>query len=401
MEIVFLVAGLIVGGVLGWLWANSRALRQTQAEREQRIAAETRQQETEKQLAAQVALLDEAKRQLGDTFKALSSDALQRNSQAFVESAKLTLGPLQDALKRYEDHLREVESARRESYGGLEAQTRSLLESEQQLQRETSNLVNALRRPQVRGRWGELTLHRTVELAGMVQHVDFAEQVTVSGDAGRLRPDMIVNLPNGRQVVVDVKVSLDAYLSALEAPDEEQRKTCLARHCQQLRQHMSSLASKSYWEQFTAAPDFVVMFVPGEVFLSEAAALDPALLEDGAKSNVILATPTILIALLRTIASGWREERIAKSAQQVSDLGRQLYDRTRAFVGHLANLGKRLAGATDAFNAAVGSLERNVLPAARRFRELGAGTGAEIPELEPLDGHVRELIAPEAPDEDS
>jgi len=400
MNALLVIIGVVAGLVIGWLIAGARAQRQFQAEREQRITAETRLQEVEKQLAAQRGLLEEARTQLSDTFKALSSDALQANSQAFVERAKQTLEPVQEALRRYEDHLRELERARQQAYGGLEEQIKNLLASEQQIQRETSSLVSALRQPQVRGRWGELTLHRVVELAGMSEHCDYVEQESVEVEGGRRRPDMIVNLPAGRQVVIDAKCSLDAYLSAVEASDENVRKAGLTRHCQQLRDHMNALAQKSYWDQFAAAPEFVVMFIPGESFLAAAVDVDPNLIEDGLQKKVLLASPINLIALLRAIAYGWRQEQVAKSAQEVSDLGRTLYDRLSIFLGHLSNVGKRLKNATEAFNQAVGSLETRVLPSARRFRDLGAATSVEIPELEPVDIQPRALAAPEASEED-
>ena len=397
------IVGVVVGAALGWFWASSRLLRQIQAERqlvqterEQRVAAETRAQEIEKQIAAQRSLVDEATAKMSDVFKALSSDALRGNQQAFVESAKQVQEPLRDALSRYEQHVGELEKARREDYGSLTEQVKSLMLAEQQLQRETGNLVNALRRPQVRGRWGEMTLRRVAELAGMSQYCDFDEQVSISVEGGRLRPDMVVRLPAGRTVVVDAKCSLDAYLSAVEATDEAARKTCLVRHCRQLRDHMNALALKTYWDQFPSAPEFVVMFVPGESFLAAAMDEDPKLLDDGLQKKVLLAGPINLIALLRSAALGWRHEQIEENAQKISDLGRQLYDRMRVFAGHMGAVGKRLDSATEAYNQAVGSLESRVLPTARRFQELGAAGGAEIGEIEPVDTRARQLAAPEA-----
>lgn len=405
--ILAVVVGIAAGLVIGWLAAGARAQQaaaaertQAQAEREQRVAAETRLQEMQKQLEAQRSLLEEARTQLSDTFKALSSDALQANSQAFVERAKQTLEPVQEALRRYEEHIRELEQARQRAYGSLEQQLQQMATTEQQLQRETGSLVSALRQPQVRGRWGELTLHRAVELAGMVEHVDYLEQVSTETEGGRLRPDMIVQLPANRQVVVDAKVSLDAYLSAVEAADPETRQSCLTQHCRQLRDHIRALSAKSYWEQFETTPEFVVMFIPGESFLHAACDMDPTLIEDGMQNRVILASPTTLVALLRAVAYGWRQEQIAKSAQEVSDLGRTLYDRLSTFLGHLSNVGKRLKNATEAFNQAVGSLETRVLPSARRFRDLGAATSAELPEVEPVDTQPRELAAPEVAESD-
>lgn len=396
MNLLMLVIGIGVGVLIGWLLAASRLNKQVQAEREPRIAAETRLQEMEKQLAAQGSLLETARAQLADSFKALSSDALQANSQAFVERAKQTLEPLQDALKRYEEHVRALEQARRQDYGQLDANIKSLLAAEQQLQRETGNLVNALRRPQVRGRWGEMTLRRAAELAGMSQYCDFEEQEVLSGDGGRLRPDMIVRLPAGRQIVVDAKCSLEAYLSAVEAQDESTRKACLGQHCRQLRDHMNALASKSYQEQFASGLEFVVMFVPGESFLAAAMDEDPKLLEDSLQKKVLIASPINLIALLQAVAYGWRQEQVTENAQKISELGRQVYERVRVFVGHLTKLGKSLDASTAAYNDAVGSLERNVLPAARRFRDLGAATGAELGELAEVDRQARPLTAPEA-----
>jgi DNA recombination protein RmuC len=399
MTAVFLIIGILVGLAVGWLISASRFGKQLQAEREPRVAAETRLEEMTKQLAAQGSLLEAARAQLSDSFKALSSDALQANSQAFVERAKQTLEPLQEALRQYEDHVRALEQARAQDYGNLDAQIKSLLTAEQQLQRETGNLVSALRRPQVRGRWGEMTLRRTAELAGMSQYCDFEEQVTLSGDSGRLRPDMIVRLPAGRTVVVDAKCSLDAYLSAVEAADEAARKSCLTRHGQQLREHMNALSLKSYWDQFPSAPDFVVMFVPGESFLAAAMDEDPKLFDDGLQKKVLLVSPISLIALLQAAAHGWRQEQVTENAQKISDLGRQVYERVRVFAGHLQDVGKRLGAATEAYNRAIGSLDSRVLPIARRFREYGAATGEELPELQPVDTQPRQLSAPEAEEE--
>jgi len=408
MDALYAAVALLAGLAIGWLLASSRGARHTQAaqqqmqaEREQRIATETRVQEMEKQVASPKALLEEVRAQLGDTFKALSSDALQANSQAFVERAQQTLQPLQQALKAYEDHLRELEQVRQRAYGSLEEQLRSLAATEQQLQRETSSLVTALRRPEVRGRWGELSLRRAVELAGMTEHVDYTEQPAAEAEGGRRRPDMVVQLPAGRQVVVDAKVPLDAYLSSLEAGSDDARQACLAQHCRQLREHMRALAAKSYWEQFEPTPEFVVMFVPGESFLHAACDIDHTLIEEGMRDGVVVASPTLLVAVLRAVAYGWRQEQIAKGAQEISELGRELYDRLRTFATHMADLRRRLDGATDAYNKAVGSLESRVLPSARRFRDLGAAAGGEIPELEPIDTRPRELTAPETGEPDN
>jgi DNA recombination protein RmuC len=239
-----------------------------------------------------------------------------------------------------------------------------------------------------------MTLKRVAELAGMAEHCDFTEQVTATGEGGRIRPDMIVRLPGEREIVVDAKVSLEAYLDAVAAETEEQRAGHLARHAAQMRTHLNQLAAKGYWEQFERTPEFVVMFIPGESFFAAAIESDHDLVEDGLKRGVVLATPTTLMALLRAVAFGWRQEQVARNAQEISDLGRELYERMRVLVGHLGRIGKGLDGSTEAYNRAVGSLEARVLPAARRFRDLGAATGEEIPALEPLRNDPRALSAP-------
>ncbi len=395
MTVVYIIIGILSGVVIGWLMANLKSAQATHKEREARVAAETRLEEMGKQLDSQRSLLEAARAQLSDSFKALSMDALQANSQLFVDRAKQTLEPLHDALRRYEEHVHTLETTQQRAYGSLEEQLRHLLTSEQQLMRETGNLVNALRRPQVRGRWGEMTLRRVVELAGLSQYCDFEEQVSVTVEGGRLRPDMVVRLPAGRSVVVDAKCSLDAYLSSVEAQDDDSRRACLARHCQQLREHLNALALKSYWDQFATAPDFVVMFVPGESFLAAAMDQDPQLLEDGLKKRVMLASPINLIALLQAVAYGWRQEQIAENALKISELGKQVYDRVRTFAGHLQEVGKQLDRATDSYNRAVGSLESRVMPVARRFRDYGAAGGEELPELGPVDTQARQLQAPD------
>jgi DNA recombination protein RmuC len=303
--------------------------------------------------------------------------------------------PLQEALGRYETQIRELESSRQQAYGSLEQQVRALALSSAELQREAGNLVTALRTPHVRGRWGEITLHRVVELSGMTAHCDYVEQVTTERDGNRLRPDMVVHLPVGRQIVVDAKVPLTAYLDAMNARGPEERAGALGRHAHQMRQHMTALAGKAYWEEFGAAAELVVMFIPGEAFVAAAVEMDPSLIEDGMARKVVIATPTTLIALLRAIAFGWRQEQIAENAERICELGRQLYDRLRTLGVHFDDVGRSLARATAAYNKSVGSMESRVLPAARRFRDLGAATGAEIPSLEAIDEQPRELTASE------
>jgi DNA recombination protein RmuC len=375
-------------------------------ERERRGQADARWEASRINLEEQRRLLEEARIRLAETFKALSAEALQQSGAVFLDRARealeVQLGrrqdaveglvrPLQDALGRYESAVRAMEGTRAHAYGNLEEQLRSLAAGHAGLQRETGALVAALRTPHVRGRWGELTLHRVVELAGLTQHCDYVEQVTVEGQSGRIRPDMVVRLPAGREIIVDAKVPLSAYLDALAARTEEERTAALAQHAQQMRQHMGGLASKAYWDEFAKAADLVVMFIPGESFVAAAAEVDRSLIEDGLSRRVVVATPTTLIALLRSIAYGWRQEQLAQNAGEISALGRQLYERLRVLTTHVGEVGISLGRATAAFNRAVGSMESRVLPSARRFRDLGAVGGEELPLLEPIDERPREL----------
>ncbi len=384
-----------------------------------RTAAETRLQETQANLEEQKRQLEEAKGKLTDAFRALSDEALKSNNKAFIELAAQTFGkiqaqakgdletrekaieglvaPLKESLKRYEEQIQTMERVRQNAYGSLEEQLRNLASVNQQLQKEAGTLANALKGgPQVRGRWGEMTLRRVAELAGMSEHCDFTEQENFESGAGRQRPDMIVHLPNGREIAVDAKAPLQAFLDAAAASTEEERKGKLARHAQLVRERMKELAAKAYWDQFNPAPEIVVLFLPGESFFSAALEQDRELMEDGMEKHVVIATPTTLIALLRAVAFGWRQEQITQNAQTISDLGKDLYDRVRTFLGHFQNVGLSLKRATENYNRAVGSLESRVLPAARKFKELGAATGEELSEAEPVDETPRALIAPES-----
>jgi DNA recombination protein RmuC len=387
------------------------------AERQARVKAETELQDANLRLEEERKTLEDAKARLTDAFKALAGDALDKSNDAFLKLAKETfdkvmaeakgdLGkrqeaigglvkPLSDSLQKFEEHVRLLEINRQEAYTNLEGYLKTLTNTQEQLQKETANLVTALRAPQVRGRWGELTLKRVVELAGMSDHCDFTEQVTIDSEAGRQRPDLIVYLPGEREIVVDAKVALDAFLDAVAATSEEQRNRALSRHAAQVRAHMTKLAGKGYWEQFPKSPEFVVMFIPGESFFAAAADADQRLVEDALDRRIVLATPATLIALIRAVAYGWRQEQIARNAQEISELGRQLYDRMRTMAEHISDIGKGLEKANSAYNSAVGSLEARVLPAARRFKDMGAATGNELPALSPLETAPRALAAPE------
>ncbi|MBD3379062.1 MAG: DNA recombination protein RmuC [Candidatus Omnitrophica bacterium] len=373
----------------------------------EKAVAETRMEETVKKMEEQKEILDRAQEKMQDAFRALSGESLKSNNRAFLDLAKESLEgilnkatgsfdkkeesikglvrPLEEALGKYERHLGELEKNRTRAYAGLEKQIESLMDSQNTLRKETGNLVTALRKPQVRGRWGEVTLKRVTELAGMTEYCDFTEQVSVNTDEGRLRPDMVVHLPSEREIVVDSKVSLDAYLDAIECDSEEERTAHLVRHAQQLKKHLRTLAAKSYWNQFSRTPEFVVMFIPGDSFLSAAIEQEKGLIEEGMEQQVIIATPTTLIALLRAIAYGWRQEQIAKSAKEIAALGREIYERFQPFMEHINRTGGALSQAVVSFNKMIMSLERRVLVSVRKFRELGATGDKELKEPQQIE----------------
>lgn len=363
--------------------------------------------ETTRHLEEQKTLLAQSRQELAETFQALSGEALKQNNDAFLNLAKVTfenlrieakgdlvqrqqaidhiVQPLQESLKRYDEQLRQMEQARQGAYGSLDQHLKLLAESQQRLQQETGNLVSALRAPAVRGRWGEITLKRVAELAGMVAHCDFIEQESVTVDEGRLRPDMIVQLPGGRQVIVDAKTVLAGYLDAHEAATDERRLEGLRRHAAQVRSRMEELSLKAYWNQFDQAPEFVVLFLPGEQFLGAALEQDSRLIEDGFARGVVLATPTTLMALLRAVAYGWRQEQLTAHADEAGRLGKDLYERMAVLAEHLNDVGQALGKSVSSYNKAVGSLETRILPAARRFKDLGVPSDKEIPSLDPLE----------------
>jgi DNA recombination protein RmuC len=453
--IVALVVGLLLGGTAVWLRAAARyaaadselaALRREASELAVRVEQSRRKTDTATQRAADAAvelavaqaelrahidasaererLLARRDAELREAFGALSADALARNNEAFVQlaearirqaTAALTqqadgdarqhvqaiaalMEPMAQTLHRLDGQLRTTEKDREGAYAALRTQVDTMHRASELLQAETRQLVNALRAPQARGRWGELQLERIVELAGMVEHCDFDRQVTATGRTGEtdstIRPDLIVRLAGGKQVVVDAKVSLAAYLEAMDSGDATVQQRRLAAHARHLRAHVDSLAGKNYWTAFEPSPEFVVLFVPGDSFLQAALAADPALLDHAFERNVVIATPTTLIALLRTVAYTWRQEALARNAAQVQAMGRELYDRLATMGKHLAKLGRQLDGTVDAYNKTVGALESRVLVTARRFRELKV-TEDELNVPEQVERTPRMLQAPE------
>jgi DNA recombination protein RmuC len=345
-----------------------------------------------------MALVQGAERRLAETFDALCSRALQANNEQFLQLARESLvRPVHESLDKVDGKIQQIEQARAAAYASLTEQVRSLLETQNALRAETGNLVKALRSPVVRGRWGEMQLQRVVEMAGMLEHCDFAQQETVDGDEGRLRPDLVVKLPGGKQLVVDAKAPLAAYLDALEARSEEERAAHLTAHARQMRNHVTQLARKAYWDQFDHTPEFVVMFVPNEAVFSAAMERDPSLMEGAFSERVLLASPTTLIALLRAAAFGWRQERLANDAQDIAALGRELHKRLGKMAEHLATVGKRLASAVGAYNETVGSFGHMVLPAARKLREKAAPMDEELPPFDEVDVSPRPVQPAETP----
>ena len=410
----WLVVLPVIALVVGWLIGRRRA-HELELELAQ-VRAELGSQDALAQEREQA--LELAAMRVRAGFDAAAAEALRGNSEVFLQLARQALAqqqqlaahqlterekavesmlaPVREALQRTHEQITRIEKERAETFGALRSSIESVALGQQALQRETRNLVTALRRPEVRGQWGEMTLRRLAELAGMVEHCDFVEQVHVAGEDGALRPDMIVNMPDGRQLVVDVKTPLDAYLSAVEAQDDAARDAALKRHAQAVTERVRALASKAYWAQFEHSPDFVVLFIPGDQFLAAAVAEVPSLLEDAVRQHVIIATPSSFVALLKAVAYGWRQNALADNAARIQELAEDLYKRLAKFTEHVGKIGRSLGQSVDAYNSAVGSLERQVLPGARKFTELGLRPGKEIEEIAPVEKLARDPRLPEA-----
>jgi DNA recombination protein RmuC len=400
MTAMLIVIALIIGLIVGYavaVWQERKRIGDLRVE----LAA----------LQARADALSSAREQMENTFKALASDVLRATSQSLLELAGQNLGkfqaeakgdlekrqqaftelikPIGETLKKTEEQIREIEKQRQQAYGDITRHLASMNETQAQLQSETRNLVNALRRPEVRGRWGEMTLRRLAEIAGMVERCDFEEQVHTEGEDGALRPDMVVHLAENRTLVVDAKTPLDSYIAALEARTPEERETQLVHHARKLRERIRELASKRYWDQFKTSPDFVILFIPGDQFLSAALDKEHELQEEALRQKVLIATPTSLMALLKVVAYGWRQVALAANAEQIRELAETLHQRIATFAEHFERMGHALGQSVENYNRAVGSLERQVLPAARRFTELGVQARKELPALDPLETRPR------------
>jgi DNA recombination protein RmuC len=404
--------GLLLGALISWAFYRRR---------QHAMEAQIKNQESiqkEREIA-----FEAANAQLTRAFSDLANRSLKSNSETFLQLAEQNLGtqqekakrelserekavealvkPIREALDASQKQIAELEKSRSEAYGSIKSQLEEMHSSQKTLRQETQNLVNALRRPEVRGRWGEITLRRLVELAGMVEHCDFQEQVHTVGEGQIIRPDMVVRMPDRRELVVDVKTPLDAYLEAVEAKDDAQRKLGLERHAKNVHAHIRMLASKAYWDQFEESPEFVILFIPGDQFLSAALNEKPDLIEYALSKQIILATPTSFVALLKAVAYGWRQLSLAENAREIRTLAEDLYGRLASFVGHMNTMGRQLARSVEHYNKAVGSLERSVLPGARKFVELGVHEKKEMEKLETLDPVPRTMIEGSSDDEDA
>ncbi|HVU77063.1 MAG TPA: DNA recombination protein RmuC [Gaiellaceae bacterium] len=379
MAPIFLVLGLLVGAAAVYLWARGQL-----ASRDAQLAGERDKR----------ALIEQSQGQWEERFKAATGDALLKSQSSLLELAEARLAPIKETLQKFEAQARQLEDRRTREVSAIGERLREVAEGQEKLRSETGSLVTALRAPHVRGSWGEMQLRRVVELAGMLEHCDFNTQESTRDDEGRLlRPDLVVNLPGGKTIVVDSKVPIQAYLDAVNCEDVEVKRAHLARHAQQLRDHIVKLGQKRYWRQFEASPEFVVMFVDEGLYRA-ALDQDGSLLEAGAEAGVVIASPATLIGLLRTVAHGWQQETIAQNAREISALGRELYERLGVFAGHFAKVGRGLDTAVTAFNSAVSSFQTRLLVTARKFPEHGV-TNEALPELKQLERRAAAVDAPE------
>lgn len=405
----YTIAGLaaLVAGLAGFLAAYLTKQREVTALHEDKAKLQAQLDAERQATMARLRSFTEAREQLQQTFKALAGDVLRNNSSDFLKLAQSNLNqvragadgdlaqrqqavenlvePIRQALEKTEQQVRQMEKERQQAFGSLTQHLRDMTDVQRTLQLETRGLAQALRRPEVRGQWGELTLKRLVELAGMSEHCDFFQQETLDTDDGPVRPDMIVRLSDAREIVIDAKTPLDAYLSAVEADDDQQRRAQLQRHARKVRERVRELAGKHYWQHLSRSPEFVVLFVPGDQFLSSALQYDPRLLDDALASKVMLATPTSLVALLRTLAYGWRQKVLAENAEEIRRTGEDMYDRLLKFSDHMSRLGRGLTGSVEAFNKAVGAFDNRVLPSVRRFTEMGVRARREVEALKQIE----------------
>jgi len=414
-ETSIVLIGIVLAALLGWLLGQRRAQQEVARVREEaaglRARLESEQAASEEKLRA----VENARVQLQDAFKSLAGDALKSNSNEFLKLAEANfkalhatasgnleqrekavenlVKPIRETLEKTDQQIRKMEKERQEAHGSLTQHLEFMARAQEQLQGETRNLVKALRRPEVRGQWGELTLKRLAELAGMVEHCDFEQQQSIDTAEGKQRPDMVVRMPGGREIVVDAKAPMDAYLGAVEATDDSVRAQELQRHARNVRARVRELSSKAYWQSLPGSPDFVVLFIPGDQFLSAALEIDARLLEDALADKVVLATPSSLVALLRAVAYGWRQESLAENAEHIRTVGEELYERLSTFAGHLDKLGSSLGRSVESYNKAVGSFDSRVLPGARKFNEMGIQGKKDLPEPEPVDHLPRAVLS--------
>jgi DNA recombination protein RmuC len=399
--------GFLLAGLLGWLIGHNRGQRDITRLREANVRLNTLLGYERTACEEKARTLDEVRAQFEATFKSLAGDVLKSNSSEFLKLAETSfkvlhtqasgdleqrekavenlVKPIRESLEKTDQHIRSIEKERQEAFGSLSRHLEFMANTQQQLQGETRNLVKALSRPEIRGQWGELTLKRLAELAGMVEHCDFDQQQSVDSDAGKQRPDMVVRMPGGREIIVDAKAPMDGYLAAVEASEDGEREQEIRRHARNVRDRVRELSGKRYWKQFPKSPDFVVLFIPGDQFLSAALEIDPRLLEDAMADRIVLATPSSLVALLRAVAYGWRQESLAENAEQIRIVGEELYERLSTFADHLGKLGISLNRSVESYNKAVGSFDSRVLPGARKFKDMGIQETKDLPEPDQIE----------------